>query len=294
MKKHLSILTIALLYCVLSVTSANAQTSQSTKLTWAPPELVDPITLNITSQKRSFKLDKTKDYRLIFKEPLINVRGGLNITGGHNVVVIGGEIRFDKPGREGKALDCRGIYINHNTGTVHIEGVLIHGKALREGFNIGMFNEETTLQLQNIRVDTVTGSFEGHHADVVQTWAGPTVLRIDHLTGITGYQGFFLHPVQHKKSKIAPELFDFRNINLISINKGYLLWQATKFPLTTKNVYVQTDAKRFPALTLWPKGDPIWKDVILGAPPAGDFVPADVPGMEYVSPGYLDEVASNQ
>lgn len=278
------------LFTLLACTClSHAQSAASDKLSWAPPKLVNPVTVQITPKNHSLKLDPTRDYQLVMKEPLVDVQGGLIISGGHNVVLIGGEIRFDNPGREDKALDCRGIYINKSAGTVHIEGVLIHGAALKEGFNIGISNENTIVQLQNIRVDTVTGTFEGHHADVVQTWAGPSILRIDHMTGVTSYQGFFLHPVQHKKSKIAPELFDLRNINLISVNKGYLLWQATPFPLTTQNVYVQTKPEKFPLLTLWPKGDPIWKDVILGAPPAGDFVPATAIGVNYVSPGYADE-----
>lgn len=270
-----------------------AQSTPTSQLSWEPPTLINPVTIQITPSNHSLKLDKARDYQLVMKEPLVDVQGGLTISGGHNVVLIGGEIRFDNPGRQDKALDCRGIYINQSAGTIHIEGVLIHGAALREGFNIGVPDEDTIIQLQNIRVDHVTGTYEGHHADVVQTWAGPSMLRIDHLTGITTYQGFFLHPVQHKKSKIAPTLFDLRNINLISINKGYLLWQATPYPLTTRNVYVQTDPKRFPELTLWPKGDPIWNDVILGAPPAGDFVPATVPGVNYVSPGYVKETPTN-
>jgi hypothetical protein len=278
-----------LLLIVTTTLQAQAQSSESEKLTWAPPKLVNPITLEISAKKSRFKLDKTRDYRLVMTEALVDVQGGLSITGGHNVVLIGGEIRFDNPGREDKALDCRAVYLNHNAGTIHIEGLLIHGAALREGFNIGISDENTTVQLQNIRVDKVTGSFKGHHADVVQTWAGPSRLRIDHLTGITNYQGFFLHPIQHKKSKIAPELFDLRNINLINTEGGYLLWQATSFPLSTQNVYVQVDPKRFPELALWPKGDPIWKEVQLGAPPHGDYVPATIPGMQYVSPGYHNE-----
>lgn len=50
------------------------------------------------------------------------------------------------------------------------------------------------MQLQNIRVDTVHGTQAGHHADVLQTWAGPRQLRIDGLSGSTGYQGMMLNP----------------------------------------------------------------------------------------------------
>ncbi len=277
---------------VLSFMGASALAAEPaarSKLAWAPPQLKNPVIINISNTNRSPKLDKTKDYIIKMPDTPLTAPGGLVISGGHHVVLIGGEIRFDHmPEDPKKSLEARGIYINGATGTVHIEGLWITGEGLKEGFNIDLRAPEAILQLQNIRVDTVHGSREGHHADVVQTWAGPPVLRIDRLTGRTTYQGFFLHPTQHVKEPFPkPLVFDLRHINIRSVESGgYIYWQSTPFTLTTQDVWAEPLDGRWPNLVLWPKGDPVWKDVKKGTPPDGDFVPEGVAGLSYVSPGY--------
>ncbi len=70
----------------------------SSKLTWAPPQLTNPETLNLTTNPQNLNLDKTKDYILKFPStPIVaqfNDYAVLNITGGHNIVMIGGEIHI--------------------------------------------------------------------------------------------------------------------------------------------------------------------------------------------------------
>lgn len=256
------------------------------KLTWAPPSLVNPLEVTVNECHRSLKLDKTKDYVIRMPNPITT--GGVSIWGGHNVVLIGGEINITDP----KASPGRGLYIQAATGTFHLEGVLITGTSnyLGEGIDVAMREPGSMLQIENVRVATCYGARETNHADVIQTWAGPPTLRIDRLTGYSTYQGFFLLPNQHEP-KEELKLFDFRHLNLVA--GGYALWWQEKppIPLHLEDVWVKPmfDPKRWPDLVLWPKGSSqsVWKGVQCGNPPEGDFVPEGVPGCDYRSPGYV-------
>ncbi|HCE43137.1 MAG TPA: hypothetical protein DET40_06295 [Lentisphaeria bacterium] len=283
MKQMISILSAVM--TLFAFESPARDVDKPQPLSWAPPSMEKPATVEVSNENRDLKLDKEKDYIIKMPATPLSADGGLSIYGGRNVVLVGGEIRHDAPLKEGQsALTRRGIYIKGSTGTVHIEGLWITGENLAEGFNIDL-RDNNILQIQNVRVDTVHGSREGHHADVIQTWAGPSELRIDRLTGSTTYQGFFLLPNQHFKGP-APKLFDLRRINLK--DGGYLLWQGSEFPLRTEDVWADpVPGRSWPDLVLWPKGSSVWKDVKQGAPPAGDFVPAGVAGIKYVSPGYV-------
>ena len=173
---------------------------------------------------------------------------------------------------------------------MHIEGLAITGPGLGEGFNLDQ-REGAVVQLQNIRVETVQGTEEGHHADVIQAWAGPAELRVDGLTGSTNYQGFFLLPNQFGDQP-DPELFDLRRIDLTGEDgTGYLLWRDEDgWPVETSDVWVsppsgEDDRETF----LWPRedaSDGSWGDVQVGTPPGGSFVPEGAAGVGYESPGY--------
>lgn len=68
-----------------------------TLLTWKPPTLIHPITISVSNANHNLQLDPTKDYILH-----ITALGGLQINGGHHVVLIGGTINIptwgSKPG----------------------------------------------------------------------------------------------------------------------------------------------------------------------------------------------------
>jgi hypothetical protein len=167
----------------------------------------------------------------------------------------------------------------------------ITGPTLAEGINLDQ-REGAVVQLQNIRVEKVHGSYSGMHADVLQTWAGPAELRIDRLTGYTGYQGFFLLPKQFGEQP-EPRKFDFRNINIVGeTGSAYMMWRdSLDWPVTNTNVWAQpakTDLSR--SQFLWDKGTLTgnsWDTVKVGLPATGDMVPANKAGLGYVSPGYL-------
>jgi hypothetical protein len=96
-----------------------------TFLTWTPPSLSNPTRVYVSNDSRILTLDSTRDY--IIEMPAAPLSsGGLNISGGRNVVLIGGEIRRDPATCSSTTAD-RALYLHKQTGTVHVEGLLISG-----------------------------------------------------------------------------------------------------------------------------------------------------------------------
>lgn len=260
----------------------------SRALSWAPPALSSPITVDASDGNRTLKLDPSRDYIVRITSP-ITASGGLSIIGGHNVVLIGGEINLpawyttadpSKPNR--------GLYLKGWTGTMHVEGVQIAG-VLAEGIDVDTRTPGAVLQVENVRIDKVTGSYDTNHADIIQNWAGPSVYRIDGLTASSSYQGLFLQSTQFGS---VTDVADFRHINLAGADGGgrYLLYRCTGAVanLALSDVWLQPGGA-------WSSEDgtygldrgPVSGTISHGTPPNGDFVPAAVVGMGYVSPGYV-------
>ena len=245
-------------------------------LTWAPPQLDDPVTVVLAPGRTSLKLDMARDYLVRLPATPLDTSDGVSIYGGHDVVLVGGEIR----------TRGRGLYLRDQTGTVHVEGVRLSGAGATEGINLDQ-RRGATVQLQNIAVETVTGSYSGTHADVLQTWAGPELLRVDRLEGSSTYQGLFLDP--HKFHDDSPALFDLRNTVLRDAGgrSAYLLWQSGRFPISTQDVtVVPNPGKAFPGQVLWEKqGQGTWDRVLRGDASTPSPL-LGVPGTGYTSPGY--------
>ena len=268
-----------------------ASTAAGDLLSWAPPALVAPTTIHVTTTRRDLSLEAGRDYVVVMPpEPLVAV-GGLRLVGGRNVVLVGGEIHVPA-GAAASNAGNRGLYLRDQSGTVHVEGLRITGAGLGEGINLDQ-RQGAVVQLQNVRVDTVHGSAAGHHADVIQTWAGPRQLRVDGLTGHTQYQGLFLLPQQFG-TQPQPELMDLRRVDLHGEpSSTYLMWRdSLEWPMTLRDVWLSPRTPGLsPDLFLWPKGTgpgtQAWSSVAVGAPPGGEFVPPGAAGVGYVSPGYV-------
>jgi hypothetical protein len=252
-----------LLACGGRASAVPARPDGGHHVTWPAPSLRNPITIALRPGRTNLRLDSRRDYllRLPSDRPL-DAPGGLRISGGHHVVLIGGAIRV-----RGKA---GGMLLQGQTGTVHIEGVRLFGPGMVEGIDLSE-GLGAVVQLQNIWIDEVHGSQRTNHADLIQTWAGPRRLRVDGLVGKTGYQGFFLLPNQHFRGA-APKRFDLRNVFIDAATGGYALWRQTHpgFPLSTRNVWVTPNARKSGRdLWLWPKpssGDRSWDRVREGRP----------------------------
>jgi hypothetical protein len=240
--------------------------------TWPEPELRNSETILLSADRPTLNLERDKDYRLQFPCDPLKVESGLSIRGGRNVVLSGGTIEVTKPD------GARGLLLENQTGTVDVSDVHISGN-LTEGIDLSQFRG-ATVQLQNILIDQVKGSRNGNHADLVQTWAGPKILRIDGLRGTSNYQGFFLTPNQRKDGE-APELFDLRNIAIkLTDEAGYALWRDDRtWPLQTQNVQVFTAKKKARDAVLWPKpssGKDTWNNVTVATIDAApEFTPTE-------------------
>lgn len=242
-------------------------------LTWAPPALEDPETVQITEDDYAVDLDDDRDYLLVLPDEPLVLDDDVEIKGGHDVVLIGG--RIENPGGD------RALHLLNQTGTLHVEGVSIGGEGLKEGINLDQ-RAGGTVQLQNIRIDQVTGSRDGHHADLLQTWAGPTRLRVDGFVGRTTYQGMFLLPQQ--RGEVRPESFDLRRVAITGTEEAaYLLWTAedVDFPITTTDVVLGHEGDRDGLV----RPEDVWSGVRRGDPAALQL-PGGEPGTGYTSPGY--------
>jgi hypothetical protein len=212
----------------VAVTHGPAEASSETttgvaaraQLSWAPPRLVRPTTVRIADQGQAAPslprqhpghpatvfLDAGRDYVLELGHR--RGPGGLRVQGGRNVVIIGGRVT---PTLDADAGNGRGLTFFDQTGTVHLEGVAIAGAA--DGILISA--PRATFQVQNVRIDVSAPNhdFSINHPDVIQTWSGPAVIRIDALTGTSDYQGFFWYHARGP-STVPPGRVIQRRVNI--------------------------------------------------------------------------------
>ncbi|MCW0215182.1 MAG: hypothetical protein OJJ54_17640 [Pseudonocardia sp.] len=290
------------------------------RLTWAPPVLNDPQTVELEAGMTTTMLDPAKDY--ILKIPRTG-KGDTFIRGGHNIVMIGGHISTGSEPPPWDAPEHRALYFADTTGTIHIEGVLIDDKDSGQGDGIDAAAPLATLQIENVRITGLTGSEQGNHADVVQPWGGLKELRIDRLTGATNYQGLHIQP---DLAPIGTEIVKNANVSSTSSTAGnWLMWLVTGSNTCSSagsvrldEVYVTPRSGRGLGDSVWPPNSATNLDdapnpvqsclssvspdgsevtfpglpqvsgsVRKGPPPDGDFVPDGVAGADYLSPGYV-------
>ena len=274
---------------VANVTALAAPTPR--RASWAPPALRAPITIAVGNSSTTIKLNNARDYVLRLPAGRAAVRpAGLVISGGHNVVLVGGSVDVSRGIRLANGqVQRRAMYLKGQTGTVYVEGISFGSSAtgsLTEGIDLDQ-RLGATVVLQNIRLGRLVGSRAGNHADGVQTWAGPRRLLIDGLSMQTQYQGLFLLPNQQFKNGPAPALFDLRNISIVGEpGCGYLLWRDRQmFPFRVTNVYVRPGSQR-----LTSRGQFLWDPLgTFAGVRAVTVVPqtATTAGPNYRTPGYL-------
>src|SRR5690242_10678405 len=178
-----SLISVLLAGCSLPGASHRSLPSPG-KLTWAPPQCGDAehrcrdLYLTNTGTHQTPSLDNSTDYRIHLPTsgPLV---GGITITGGRRVQIIGGQIDLTYP-CSSDGSDCMGIYIAKSSpGAVFVEGVWIHNASrigrscpdgasstsqtcsTGDGIDVNTTNDGTinvnTITLENIRVDGISG-----------------------------------------------------------------------------------------------------------------------------------------
>jgi len=229
------------------VSSLSSASSSPSSLAWPAPSTRHPTVIDLTSKTTTLQLNPRKDYVLrLPRGRALNIPTALEISGGHNVVMIGGTVNVDRP--------VGVMQLTDQTGTVHIEGVRFTGRHLTQGIDLSE-SDGAVVELEHVYFSTVYGSRTTNHAELIQSWAGPRRLLIDGLVGSTTYQGLFLLPNQHYNGP-APQLFDLRNIYIDDTRGAYALWMQTapRVPLRLSGVYVKPNPAR-PQRDwwLWPK-----------------------------------------
>jgi hypothetical protein len=223
-------------------------------------------------------LDRSVDYRIHLptNSPLT---GGLQIRGGRNVQLIGGQIDLTTPCRDSRY--CHGLYIVKTTpGQVFIEGLYIrnpdptHSHLTGDGIDVDLRpgHAANDIVLQNVRIEGMDGCEKSRatHADVLQTYRAPDAnLRIDHLTGTTDCQGMQLDPdLAWSVDGTTARSQTLRNVNIrVDANphsgeaNRYAAWftygdrSCVTAPTLLENVYVSEPDGALKGNSIWPDTD---------------------------------------
>lgn len=274
---------VAIALCAGSGCGGGSARDADFSLRWPAPRLERPEVIEVGARGGVLRLAPGRDYRIAIRRPVRAV-GGLSLVGGRNVVVVGGHITIPPAGPQATANDRRGLLIAGQTGTVHVEGLLIDdaGGDLSEGINIAA--PRAVVQIQNTRVAGIHARdekrFTDNHPDVIQTPGGVRELRVNRLTGTTTYQGLFLRGDSGPVGRV-----ELSKVNIVGFPTArYLLWKRCRdpypapcggpdFPMGTTDVWVRPARTRSLRLSLKPElPDGPWDDVHEGIPPGGDFV----------------------
>lgn len=283
-------------------------------LRWAPPNLVNPRRVQLGDGYTNTTLNPDRDARIIL--PKHDKVGGVTIEGGHNIVLVGGEVTVPPGGPPGVENDRyrTAIYIKGATGTVHIEGVHLQGYpgAVWDGIDIDA--PEATVQIENVRVDGITGQYSGFHGDVVQPWGGVADLRISRMTATSNYQGLTLPIDLGPIGRAEISRVNLRGLDRETDEGGHLIWLTSgtvsclAYPVRMRGVYVRPRSDHRFGHSIWPQTDKpggcraqlargvaswpalveVKGEVHNGSPPHGDFVRRGAVGLQYSSPGYAD------
>lgn len=275
--------------------------SSGNKLPWAPPALSNPTTIKVTNQNSRLFLSAGKDYVIDMPSSPLTASGGLWLIGGRNVVVIGGEISDNSPISSGTSVDeAYGIYLKGQTGTVHLEGLWVHGRGIGQALVMDE-SEGATVQVEHCRFETLHPV--GYvHTDGIQSWAGPNRLLVNELTIKTAGVGLQTQPRQYSNVAIAG--WEYRHVDIEHLTPdAYALWKDTSsawWPEVHQDFWLKTNPNHVAAdyHSAWAGGND-WKGwnpgggkgvtgewINLGLHPGGDFVPSGSVGTAYVSPGY--------
>jgi hypothetical protein len=261
---------------------------------WQPPSLTAPVTINVTNANSKLYLNAGQDYVVNMPSTPLTVSGGLWLIGGRNVVVVGGEIRNDSEDISSTAqVDAHyGVYLKNQTGTVHLEGLWIHGVGI--GQAIVTDEPQATVQVENCRLESLHPVTQWIHTDGIQSWRGPYELNLYNDTVQTAGVALQVQPRQY--TDVALGTWQWHNVNVVQqTSDAFALWKnsgtgGTWWPIDQSGLYVKnlgylawSDQNDF-SMTKWNPGGgaPItgspWT---LGLRPGGDYVTSGAAGTSY-------------
>lgn len=285
-----------------------------------PPLLRNAQLVRIDAQHGPFILELERDADYLILMPDEPVRQTMTVGGGHNVVMIGGEIDIPWQGRNPSIAQRRGLYIRRTTGTFHLEGLLLNGEDISEGIQLN--TPQADVQITNVAVVDIAArdqvGFSDNHPDLIQSFGGAKSITVDRFSGSTDYQGLLFQVTSAHEGHGPVTL---RRVNLVGRPTArYLLWLSLPHDgetVTLEDVWLEVPERRRGGLgrAVWPdvNGDyprraerfqvagdsavrwppglnpPINGYVLAGTPPHGDFVDSELIGIGYSSPGYVSE-----
>jgi hypothetical protein len=263
----------------------------SAVLRWQAPVLSSPTTISVTDENARLMLDPDKDYVIRMPSTPVTVDGGVWIVGGRNVVMIGGEIFDDTPIPDGMSPDhAYGLYLKDQTGTVHLEGLWIHGRGIGQAIVLAE-GRGATVQLQRSRLETLHPVGQVH-TDGIQSWAGPYRLRLWNVTIRTAGVGLQTQPNQFVP--VPVDTWEYRRVNIRqTTDDAYALWKAPGDGGWWREIHHNFWVKNlghfaWPNRSSWNPGGGAkveGQKVKVGIPPGGDYVPAGAVGVGYTSLG---------
>jgi hypothetical protein len=312
-----------------AVTSYAQVAAYGPALAWASPALTSPTAITVNSDVikargpggHKWFLDNSKDYEITIGT--VSTSYGVVISGGRNVVMKGGYITIPWAGSYPDNATAykdmakrRALLVANQTGTVHIEGLLIDDALgdLSEGIQIQ--SPSADVQIENVRITGVHArdqmGYTDNHPDCVQPLAVKN-LRIDRFTCSSDAQAFYFdnrdgalggvdirrtnvwgtfnnhpflfHRVQRDKT-YAMNLTSF----WVRAQPGDTLIHSISNVLLVGGVYqgeYKASVSADGSTASWPNDSTLTGVVRSGRPRAGDFVPAVSVGLNYVSPGYV-------
>lgn len=199
-------------------------------LTWKPPALTNPITVQVSNsglacpglpnqnpnQPWACVLASGQDYILKVDHRIASATDadGLTVTGGNNVVIIGGQVTIPAP--SSPTTPERYSFVFHwQTGTVHVEGVLTDGYPLH---CYVLDSAQAIFQFENDRcqgTDMYLENWANPHSDILTTWKSPPEIRVDKLTAEYDNTGLALYGQQQSDgSWTYPGHVTLKRVNL--------------------------------------------------------------------------------
>lgn len=280
------------------------------ELKWAPPgypSYSGYTHINVTNSSPRQSLSTTTDYVVHITEK-ITADGGVLLNGGRNIVIIGGEIHDSivltrAQAEAGELWRQIGLYLPNCKGTVHIEGLYIHGIGCGDGIETGTGAGGATIRVQNCRIQNQhvtqnpgTVGWNGSHPDAFQCYAGPAAWQMYQNTVVSSGTLRTWQPTEFGPN-IQSVYMERMDITAQTDVGSYALWDDTPsfWPEFHNDLYFQYDQSgQFHrngdvAHSAWdpPNGNVTGEAVHYSARPGGDLVPASmVLQGAYVSPGY--------
>lgn len=189
-------------------TATSSSTASGRALAWSRPSMSNPVTHHVGGTTgTTYTAASGQDTIIHFDSP---VTTRLNLSGGHNWEIIGGEININGSCQTSDA--CNGLTVSGANGTIYVEGLYMHGSTLNDGFKGN--SPYATWIMQNSLINGVHGTQSSYHSDCWQPYGGFQHFYMDYVTCYTTMQGGMIK----SDGPVSWGDTDWRNVNIVGFN----------------------------------------------------------------------------